>query len=202
MLWNSETQSESSQSCDTKEIVVPLLTRRALYGRIVAVLYCRTENTSILFLMFLSRKERNDQFWDKKKSWKRFRSLVYDLFVSWSPTWWLNDIINSRNISQAFTRFVHYQYEPQVALDFKLLGYRANVKLKFHCRLSLKVERYVRKVNYYRHTSLASYLNTRKHSFRTMPRKIHECPEICKLVPFDIFSYWYNGKHLTLIILQ
>ena len=47
--FQSYGQWESNQSCGTKETLVPVLTRRALYGRIVAVLYCRTENTSILF---------------------------------------------------------------------------------------------------------------------------------------------------------
>ena len=67
-------QSESSQSCGTKETLVFLLTRRVLYGRSVAVLYCRTEDSSILFWNVFKPQG--------KKTVNRLRLLVYDLLVS------------------------------------------------------------------------------------------------------------------------
>ena len=52
-----------------RQTLVPVLTRRALYGRIEAVLYCRTENTSILFSNVFEPKGETIGF-EIEKPWK------------------------------------------------------------------------------------------------------------------------------------
>ena len=71
-------------------------------------------------------------------------------------------------------------------LKHKVSGYKSQSKRRLiaGCRLLLR-----------------TLSNTRKHSFITMARETCQCPEIYKLVPLNIFNYWYNKKHLPLMII-